>query len=164
MKYPRDVEGFLVDHTGPKGYGFFATRTYKKGELLCKVTGTKMNDSNPKLSHRAIQIAKGNAKQSIGKTSNKDVFIEPYRFSIIWYLNHSCDPNAYFDHDVLYARRVIEVGEEITADYSLFTNYHSWDMDCLCHHEKCRKTILPYQRLHSKHKKSKEFVSGYLLK
>ncbi len=157
MKYPRDVEGFLVDHTGPKGYGFFATKTYKKGELLCKVTGTKMTDANPKLSHRAIQIAKGKA----GATSTKDVFIEPNKYSIIWYLNHSCEPNAYFDHDTLYARRAIEVGEEITADYSLFTNYHSWDMDCLCGHEVCRGKILPHQKLS---KKPTKFVSGYLNK
>ncbi len=159
MKYPRVVEGFRVDHTGPKGFGFFAARNYKKGELLCKVTGTKMTDKNPKLSHRAIQIEKRNTTK--GKISNKDVFIEPFRFSIIWYLNHSCESNAYFDHDTLYARRAIEKGEEITADYSLFTNYHSWDMDCLCGHKTCRGLILPHQKLA---KKPTKFVSGYLLK
>lgn len=160
MKYPRLVEGFLVKHTGAKGFGFFAERNYKKDEMLCKVTGTKMTDANLKLSHRAIQIAKG-ADGKIGKTSSKDVFIEPFRFSIIWYLNHSCKPNAYFDMDTLYARNSIKKGEEITADYSLFTNYYSWDMHCACGEKTCRGLILPYQKLVVK---PKEFVSGYLKK
>ena len=146
MKYPRIVDGFLVKETGDKGYGLFASRDYRKGEIIVKVRGVRISDTDKRLTHRAVQVG-------------KLVFIEPSRFSPIWYLNHSCEPNAHMDMDTLIARRAIVRGEEIAADYSLFTNYPTWDMECECKAKKCRKLITPFRQLKSR---PTAFVSSYL--
>lgn len=163
MKYPRTVEGFTIKHAGgklgkygtinkygtvkgDKGYGIFASRDYAAGEELGRVRGVRIKDTDARLTHRAIQIG-------------PKLFIEPRRFSLFWYLNHSCSPNAYVDMDRLLARRAINAGEEIVADYSLFTDYASWDMECGCRTRNCRGTILPYSKLEVK---PKRFISSYL--
>jgi SET domain-containing protein len=154
MRYPREVEGFTIRQAGgkygtikgDKGYGIFAKRDHRKGEVLGEVIGRKVHGSDSFLTHRGIQVG-------------KDRFIEPRRFSLFFYLNHSCKPNAYVDSGQLIARRDIRRGEEIVADYSLFTDFSSWDMVCGCRTRSCRKLILPFSKLR---KRSKRFVSSYL--
>ena len=148
MKYPRIVEGLLVKHTGPKGYGLFTMRSYKKDEPVLVAHGVKIKDTDPRLSHRGVQIA-------------PHTFIEPARFSGVWYMNHSCNPNAYVEHDTVHACRALKKGEEIVADYSLFTDFPSWDMTCHCGEKGCRKVIASYRTLKPRPTK---FVSGYLMK
>jgi SET domain-containing protein len=147
MKYPRVVEGLLVKQTKSKGYGLFAQRDYKKGSVLLMVHGVRIDADDKRLTHRAVQVSKYS-------------FVEPARFSGIWYLNHSCEPNAYINMKTLFARRDIKKGEEITADYSLFITFPGWDMECECKTVSCRKIILPYEKLPVK---PKQFVSSYLL-
>ena len=53
------------------------------------------------------------------------------------YLNHSCRPNARVEQQLyVYADRVIEKGEEITADYRTF-NLVSQEIPCWCPEPKC---------------------------
>lgn len=154
MQYPRIVEGFQIRGVsgkygtikGDRGYGIFALRSYRKGEVLGTVQGRPAKGSDAFLTHRGIQIG-------------KDRFIEPRRFSLFWYLNHSCEPNAYVDGQRLIARKDILKGEEVVADYSLFTDFASWDMVCGCRTSSCRKIILPYLKLK---KRPRLFVSSYL--
>lgn len=154
MRYPREVEGFIIKQVGgkygtikgDKGYGIFAKRDYGKGDHLGTVKGRRARGSDALLTHRGIQIG-------------KDRFIEPKRFSLFFYLNHSCSPNAYVDMERLIARRDIRRGEEIVADYSLFTDFVSWDMVCGCGAKTCRKLIVPFSRLR---KADVRHISGYL--
>jgi SET domain-containing protein len=146
MRYPRTVEGCTIKNTRAKGYGIFAEKNYKPGDVIGKTIGIKVKGIDPRLTHRGVQIG-------------RDLFIEPKRFSLIWYLNHTCDPNAYVNQGVLVARKKITQGDEITADYSLFTDFPTWDMDCACNTKNCRKIVLPFHKLG---KKPKEFVTAYL--
>jgi uncharacterized protein len=129
------------------GKGIFAERAYKKGALIVVVEGKRIKDTDRRLTHRGVQVA-------------RHWFIEPKRYSAIWFMNHSCAPNAYMDQDRLYARRAIRKGEEVTADYSLFTDFPGWDMDCACGAKNCRKLIVSFSKL-PEHK-DKRFVSSYL--
>jgi hypothetical protein len=54
-------------------------------------------------------------------------------------LNHSCDPNAWFDGDRLVTRRVVQSGEELTYDYATGTT----DLIMFCHCEtyRCRQVV-----------------------
>ncbi|XOV84918.1 MAG: SET domain-containing protein-lysine N-methyltransferase [bacterium] len=73
------------------------------------------------------------------------------------YMNHSCDPNAYYRYDgsmaMAYARRAIAKGSEITVDY-LNNNPGGDSWLCRCGSERCRgktgtsffKLPLPFQR------------------
>jgi hypothetical protein len=59
-------------------------------------------------------------------------------------MNHSCDPNTWFDGDVLVTRRVIGAGEELTYDYA--TDSADWtDRALFCHCEtyRCRQVVEP---------------------
>jgi len=63
------------------------------------------------------------------------------------FLNHSCDPNTWFDgEEVLIARRSIATDEEITFDYATCdTNVSTFLVKgCLCGSPKCRKRISPW--------------------
>ena len=54
------------------------------------------------------------------------------RYPLWRFLNHSCDPNCWFDGRILRARRDIAPGEQLTFDY----NCTEWSMaspfDCAC--------------------------------
>lgn len=73
------------------------------------------------------------------------------------HLNHSCDPNAWVRYDGsvghLAARRAVEVGDEITCDYSInLTGGSVWP--CRCGTARCRHEVVgdffrlpePFQR------------------
>ena len=54
-------------------------------------------------------------------------------------LNHCCDPNTWFEGDVLVTRRPVAAGEELTYDYATGTT----DVTLFCHCEtyRCRQVI-----------------------
>ena len=57
-------------------------------------------------------------------------------------MNHSCDPNTWWDGSItLVARHDIEAGEEITYDYSTCDIDHVFEMDCSCGSPRCRGTV-----------------------
>lgn len=59
-------------------------------------------------------------------------------------MNHSCDPNAWMDDETtVSARRDIQPGEEITADYALWVAYPNYVTipRCRCGTRLCRGTI-----------------------
>ncbi len=60
------------------------------------------------------------------------------------HLNHSCDPNLFFEFPGWYALRDIAVGEELTTDYSLL-GYQKRETPllthCQCGASTCRKVI-----------------------
>jgi hypothetical protein len=57
-------------------------------------------------------------------------------------MNHSCDPNTWWDGSItLVARRDIEVDEEITYDYATCDIDHVFEMECSCGSARCRGAI-----------------------
>ncbi|MBW2390713.1 MAG: SET domain-containing protein-lysine N-methyltransferase [Deltaproteobacteria bacterium] len=57
-------------------------------------------------------------------------------------MNHSCDPNTWWSGSTkLVARRDIQVGEEITYDYSTADIDHGSEMECSCGSPRCRGTV-----------------------
>lgn len=58
------------------------------------------------------------------------------------YLNHSCDPSCGIKGKrSLYALRDLNIGDEITIDYSTIEGNPYWKMDCNCGSSKCRRII-----------------------
>ena len=67
----------------------------------------------------------------LGAADEEELHRAPERY--IWcFLNHDCDPNAYFRGHTLLALRSVSVGEELSFDY----NTTEWDMaepfQCWC--------------------------------
>jgi hypothetical protein len=54
-------------------------------------------------------------------------------------LNHSCDPNTWFDGDTLVTRRPIDAGEELTYDYA--TGDTDVILYCHCETYRCRQVV-----------------------
>ncbi len=144
------IGDFIVKVSKNDGCGFFSTKAYTTGEKIVDLVGTKIKDTDRRLSHRGIQYS-------------KHMFLEPKRYSLGFYLNHSCNPNSFVNGKALFARKTIKPGEEITADYSLFTEFPSWDMKCFCKSENCRRVIVPYSKLPLNLKrKSRKWTAKYL--
>ncbi len=59
------------------------------------------------------------------------------------YMNHSCDPNVWFESDdVIVARRHISPGEEILYDYAMSEAGASHRLACRCGTSLCRGVVL----------------------
>ena len=77
-----------------------------------------------------------------------------------YFVNHSCDPNCVsLNDEVNVAARDIQVGEELTIDYSTFEEENMYyagkceDIKCLCGTDDCRGTISPYDYKDEKFRK-----------
>jgi hypothetical protein len=58
------------------------------------------------------------------------------------YMNHSCDPNTWWENDlILTARRDIQPGEEVTYDYATLDILLDYQMICHCGSAGCRGLI-----------------------
>ena len=61
-----------------------------------------------------------------------------------YFINHSCDPNAWItDAVTLVTRRSVLLGEELTTDYALFETVEDFtaEWECACGSTGCRKRV-----------------------
>ncbi|MGA2481362.1 MAG: SET domain-containing protein-lysine N-methyltransferase [Spirochaetia bacterium] len=101
---------FIVRKTRT-GLGLFANTTFSKGELVIEYTGALISnaDADRKGGRYLFQV---NSRWTVDGTG---------RENLSRYINHSCDPNciAYTrgKRILIYARRTIAPGEELSYDY-----------------------------------------------
>jgi len=122
------------------GRALFASKDFRKGQLIGKVTGEIIVDPDYS-SHYGMDLG-------------GDLTLEPsapFRF-----LNHSCDPNCEIfawehvddpqpaDHLNIAALRKIEPGEELTIDYAWPAHFA---IRCLCKSENCRGWIVDLEEI-----------------
>lgn len=114
------------------GYGVFAKKDIRKGELIFIVKGKILNRSTPTEHQRAIQI-------------HNNKWIMPFKDNPGYRINHSCEPNAGIKGALQFvALREIHKGEEITYDYSTSENQKGWFIKCKCSSPNCRGIIKTY--------------------
>jgi len=144
--------GYELRGTDEKEDGIFATKKYTKGNVV--MVGVIARELRENHSH-ASQIA-------------EDRYI--LHAGLISKINHSCDPNCGIQvndtgaHDII-ARRMIEVDEEITFDYSM-RNYvvKFFPKECMCGCDNCRGKITGWKDLSKEKKIEYEgFVAPYLI-
>ena len=120
-----------------QGKGMFAKELIKAGETVIIWGGDYVSKEE------AMK-----AKNQDGKVVmqlDEDLFtVEDRGDDLTYFINHSCDPNVWMKNAfTLIARRDIQPGEELTADYILWEadeNYVAkWD--CNCGSPLCRKKI-----------------------
>lgn len=132
------------------GYGIYASRNIKKGEIIFKGEGR---------SQRII------TKRYVEKNWNEDEKMHFRRYAypvseelfILWDedptewapQNHSCDPNTTFDGLNMQAKKNISKGEELTLDYAEFLDENMEPFDCQCGSSNCRGLItgIPHNSL-----------------
>ncbi|RJQ14879.1 SET domain-containing protein [Candidatus Parcubacteria bacterium] len=125
----------LVVKKNKKGYGVYAGRMYKKGEVICVMHGKKKTPHTLHYHGASFREAQINPLQIGPKT-----YLElraPYR-----YFNHSCQPNAGVqDSSKLFALKPIKKGEEVTFDYSTTIDESFF---CKCGSKRCRGVIADF--------------------
>jgi hypothetical protein len=137
-----------IKRAGRKGKGVFSLRNFKKGELILCNDITKL---------RRYRLEELSELVKTGKISEKDTEHCEYigrgkyviDFSIVSYINHSCDPNMHMDFKRLGKQKIIALrniknGEEITYDYAIqavdqIDSKRPWAMKCRCGSKNCRK-------------------------
>lgn len=119
--------GHLVVKRSFAGLGLFTREPIKKGEFIIEYTGKKLTTA---------QADKKGGKYLF--IVNKRTVIDGFgRDNRARYANHSCKPNSEIDVKrgkvLLFARRAIKAGEEITYDYDEeYFNEIIKPKGCLC--------------------------------
>ncbi len=124
------MQNIVVNKVNKKNRGVFATKNFKKGELILSIKGKIISKSKLFASSRYLNDHSG----TIGKDKYL-IFGYPEK-----YINHSCDPNVYEYKRKVIAMRDIKNGDEITFDYSI-CSIDEWRMNCHCNSKNCRRVI-----------------------
>jgi SET domain-containing protein len=119
------------------GSGCFAATQFKKNQTVAEFIGEKISPAEGAARRR------GRRRFAICALDEDWEIDAGVGGNYTRYLNHSCDPNCEVrieaGHIMIYARRPILAGEEITVDYE--TSYHSNRKRCHCGAANCRGTI-----------------------
>jgi len=120
-------EDIIVKDSAIEGLGVFANRRFKKGEIVI------IWNTDAILTKEEMEELPKSEKRYISPLNGKYLLQQPpARF-----VNHSCDPNTYVvDDSSDVAIRDIEIGEEITSDYSEFF-VPGEDIRCNCGAKNC---------------------------
>jgi len=129
-----------VDKSAISGRGVFAKKDVKKGEIIFIAKGTPR--------HLKVRNKKDSQLGPDWLGVGRDLWIDPYDYNPLSYINHSCEPNAGIKGAVtVVASQNIHHGEEITFDYSTTESDLYWEFRCNCKNKKCRKIIRSVQFL-----------------
>ncbi len=127
------------------GYAVFAGKNFNKNEVLCQFEGeiVPKRDTPKRLAHEEDRYVQVGTNEFMGPSGLVDD-----------YINHSCDPNSGLRFSetgiLLVAIKNIQIGDEITWDYSTTLYDNPWKMRCDCRTRKCRKIISDFTLLDPK--------------
>jgi len=147
----------IKNKNGIHGFCWFAIEDIKEGEMLWSENKTieKYHDITisidvlntwPKLDRDkflslAYMVSEGIYRGSDPHEQDNIPIEEQNEY----YVNHSCDGNAWYEGaDLLVAKRDIKAGEEICYDYALTETNPDWCLSengCLCGTKKCRGKV-----------------------
>lgn len=115
------------------GKGLFSINNFSSGQTITKIEGEIIN---------ADECVKRELEGNVYIFwKEDDIYIDVVNYSIIKYINHSCDYNCDVEEDengnlILIAVKEIEQGEELTIDYG----YEEIYQNCTC--SRCENKIL----------------------
>lgn len=127
------------------GKAVFCSKKIDKGEAILHFRGSlyRKNEVPQNVKGDADRFMQIGVYRFLGPSGKEDDL-----------LNHSCDPNCglYFKNGsvVLKAIKDIEVGDEITWDYSTTMYKNDQTILCLCKSKNCRKVIKEFSYLPKK--------------
>jgi len=139
-------ESAVVVKKSKIGLGVFAVKKCIAKETIFEITGPKITCY---IDDGVDETTRNNAIRY-----NKKYYINT-NGELGSYLNHSCAPVSFLQKRkkglFLIAIKDIEIGEEITFDYSTTLDASDvWTMRCFCGSAHCRKIIKSFERLQKK--------------
>jgi D-alanine-D-alanine ligase len=139
----RERKAWAIDFSAATGFRLIAARTLKAGEIAVRYE------------ERAQRlVSKGHVERHWRGLRRQwfDRYAWPVAGDVhgVWSddpdewrpLNHSCDPNTWFEGLNLIARRDIAAGDELTAEYATFCGSYMQPFECHCGAAECRHVIL----------------------
>jgi len=149
-RHQRKKKPYVMKGNSIAGYGIYASRNIKEGEVIFKGEG------------RTQRII---TKRFVERNWNEDEKLHFRRYAypvseelfILWDedpsewapQNHSCDPNTEFDGLNVLAIKKIYEGQELTLDYAHFLDENMEPFQCQCGSPGCRGEIsgIPHNSL-----------------
>ncbi|CAD8168705.1 unnamed protein product [Paramecium octaurelia] len=121
-------------------YGLFTKQDFKKGDFVIEYTGEVIR--NALADYRELTYnEQGFGDCYMFRASKTKVIDATFKGSEARFLNHSCQPNCdslLLDEKILiYARKDILVGEELTYDYQFEIEAESQKIQCSCGAKNC---------------------------
>lgn len=141
-RHKRKKKNYIVRNNAISGFGIYASREIKAGELIFKgeemsqrIVTKKWVEENwteeEKLTFRRYAYPLGT-----------EVFLLWSQLPQDWApQNHSCNANTRFFGLNIVANKQIDNGEELTLDYAKFLDENAEPFNCLCGAENCRGLI-----------------------
>ncbi len=142
-RHQRGIRPFTIKGNSIAGYGIYANRSIRAGEIIFKGEGRSQRvitrrfvernwDENEKLHFRRYAYP-----------VSDELFIlwddDPSEWAP---QNHSCDANSKFDGLNVIATRNVRMNEELTLDYSQFLDHNMEPFQCQCKAANCRGVII----------------------
>jgi D-alanine-D-alanine ligase-like ATP-grasp enzyme len=156
---------WYVRHNPERGYALYARRAINPDEIILEL------EKHPQtlVSLSTVQRSWEPEQQQIflrdAYPLTDDVWVWRSDNPAEWTpINHSCDPNAWWNGLDVTARRAIEAGEEITLDYATFHNELMPEFSCMCEVSDCRKIIRGNDYLQPFVERYEGHVSDYVRK
>jgi uncharacterized protein len=143
IQAPWTTEHSFVKKSSIDGVGRFAQASIQKNNAVCVISGIVF-----KMTPELLNNLRAVAGENIGYYS----YLIEEQFLIVNFnlsdnfglrINHSCEPNVYPDGDIVWrAKKNIDVGDELTVDYSTIIDVDAVLIDkCTCGSSECRGKI-----------------------
>lgn len=133
---------------GDNEYGLFARQPIARGEFVWKENECEHSGCVDLSIDDALNLPEDQKKiflhfcyQIDDNLLSGQLSMEEVLKDDAFFMNHSCDPNVWYEGDCLVARRDIAPEEEITYDYG--TDFSAFDrgFTCRCGSPLCRGTL-----------------------
>jgi D-alanine-D-alanine ligase-like ATP-grasp enzyme len=142
-RYRRKNKPFVLKGNSIAGFGIYASRDIKEGELI--FSGEEKAQRLVTLRHIEMNWSE-KEKETFRRYAypiSKEVFLlwdtDPTEWAP---QNHSCQPNTVYNGLNIAAIRDIKKDEELTVDYATFLDKNMEPFHCLCGSENCRGLIM----------------------
>uniref|UniRef100_A0A0K0DW65 [histone H3]-lysine(4) N-trimethyltransferase n=1 Tax=Strongyloides stercoralis TaxID=6248 RepID=A0A0K0DW65_STRER len=144
LKYRNKMTQFKKSHI--HGYGLFALEDINPNEMIIEYVGEKIRSTVCDAREKAYE-RRGMGSSYFFRIDEQCVIDATLKGGVARFINHCCVPNSYAriisvgkdPRIVIYSKRLIKKGEEITYDYKF--PIEDEKIPCLCGHPGCRKFL-----------------------
>ncbi|KAF5733855.1 histone-lysine N-methyltransferase ATX2-like [Tripterygium wilfordii] len=133
--------------SGIHGFGIFAKHPHRAGDMVIEYIGEVVRPSIADRREHFIYNSLVGAGTYMFRIDKERVIDATRAGSIAHLINHSCEPNCYSrvitvngdEHIIIFAKRDIKCGEELTYDYRFFSIDEQ--LACYCGFPRCRGVV-----------------------
>ncbi|GAV58994.1 PWWP domain-containing protein/SET domain-containing protein/FYRN domain-containing protein/FYRC domain-containing protein/PHD_2 domain-containing protein/zf-HC5HC2H_2 domain-containing protein [Cephalotus follicularis] len=133
--------------SGIHGFGIFSKHPHRAGDMVIEYTGELVRPPIADRREHFIYNSLVGAGTYMFRINDERVIDATRAGSIAHLINHSCEPNCYSrmisvngnEHIIIFAKRDIKQGEELTYDYRFFSIDEQ--LACYCGFPRCRGVV-----------------------